>query len=248
MGTDIENTLKQFSQLGLFSHNPHNGIGLWTEEQELLLTLVGESKKYLEIGSHNLGSALLVEEHARTNGLEREIFGLDIEFSPWAKLNYKRANSSIKMLECDSNELRQHHQELQGLDFVFIDGFHSFNQVLHDFEAVQDLVVDGGIVAFHDTSPNLNKPSYVDTCWEFASENFGELASTERGEDFYVDEAIVFIMRSFNKIKDMNWSLIDCTIECYHPQETRLQSWIRGKTSPHSAIWAMKVDRSKDED
>ena len=118
MATDIEKTLKQFSKIGLFSHNPNNGIGLWTEEQELLLTLVGDSKKYFEIGSHNLGSALLVEQHAKTLGIEREVFALDLRFSPWAKLNYERAVSSIAQIEYSSNDLLNYKDDLEGADFI----------------------------------------------------------------------------------------------------------------------------------
>jgi cephalosporin hydroxylase len=256
MGTDIETTLKQFSKLGIFSHNPLNGIGLWKEEQELLLKLVGDSKKYFEIGSHNLGSALLIEEHAKTLGIEREVFALDIKFSPWAQLNYDRAKSNITRLECDSKDLRDHNKQLAGTDFIFIDGFHSFKQVMHDFEYSQGLMTNGGIIAFHDTSPKLDDQDYVSKCQKFAEDNFDELTSSNH-EDFYVDEAIVYMMNQYNVIGKkakipFRFELINCTIECYHPRETRLSSWIRGKTSPHSAIWALRVirpdKRGNDED
>jgi hypothetical protein len=235
MAEDIENTLKEFSKIGIFSHNPHNGIGLWEEEQRLLLKLVGKSKKYLEIGSHNLGSALLVGTHANINALDRQIYALDIEFSPWANLNYKRSNSWVVTLETDSNELSKHEHVLKGLDFVFIDGFHSFAQVIKDFENVYPLMTEG-IIAFHDTSPFLNKKEHVERCLKFANDNLGELMSDET-ENFYVDEAIAKI------VEDYPVELIDCSVECYHPRETRLNSWIRGKTSPHSAIWAVKVSK-----
>ena len=240
MATDIEKTLKQFSKIGLFSHNPNNGIGLWTEEQELLLTLVGDSKKYFEIGSHNLGSALLVEQHAEILGIEREIFALDLKFSPWANLNYERASSNVARIECSSNDLRTYKDDLEGVDFIFIDGFHSFVQVVKDFELSYDLMTNGGIIAFHDTSPNLNKIEHVDKCTEYARENL-EYLTQDNSENFYVDEAICFILDQYQDKADLE--LIDCTVECYHPRETRLNSWIRGKTSPHSAIWAMKVTK-----
>lgn len=241
MAANIETTLREFSKIGLFSHNPHNGIGLWPEEQELLLTLVGESKKYFEIGSHNLGSALLVEKHAKSMGLDRDVFALDLKFSPWAKLNYQRAKSSIMQLECGSNDLLNYEQDLQGVDFVFIDGFHSFRQVVKDFCLSCSLITNGGIVAFHDTSPYLNKPEHVEKCTKFAHDNLRYL-SDDTSENFYVDEAICYILDTY---QDATLELIDCGIECYHPRETRLNGWIRGKTSPHSAIWAMKVTKNE---
>jgi predicted O-methyltransferase YrrM len=213
MGTDIENTLKKFSQIGLFSHNPYNGIGLWPEEQELLLTLVGESKKYLEIGSHNLGSALLVEQHAKTNGLKREVFALDLKFSPWATLNYDRAKSNLTQIQCDSNDIFNHSKDLKGVDFVFIDGYHSFNQVVHDFRATLKLMTNGGIIAFHDTSPRLNNPEHIKQCIKFAHDNFDYLTS-DTTENFYVDEAICFLYDHYKKDTNIKLDLLDCSIEC----------------------------------
>tara|TARA_R110000824_G_scaffold143199_3_gene310751 strand:+ start:1789 stop:2394 length:606 start_codon:yes stop_codon:yes gene_type:complete len=201
---------------------------------------VGDSKKYFEIGSHNLGSALLVEQHAKTLGVEREIFALDLRFSPWANLNYERASSNVARIECSSNDLRTYKDDLEGTDFIFIDGFHSFAQVVRDFELSYDLMTNGGIIAFHDTSPNLNKPEYVEKCTEYARDNL-EYLTQDDSENFYVDEAICFILDQYQDKADLE--LIDCTVECYHPRETRLNSWIRGKTSPHSAIWAMKVTK-----
>jgi cephalosporin hydroxylase len=40
---------------------------------------------------------------------------------------------------------------VEKLDFIFIDGYHSINQVLADWEYTK-LLSDGGVVAFHDTT------------------------------------------------------------------------------------------------
>ena len=40
---------------------------------------------------------------------------------------------------------------VEKFDFIFIDGDHSVNQVLRDWE-YSNLLNDGGIVGFHDTS------------------------------------------------------------------------------------------------
>jgi predicted O-methyltransferase YrrM len=40
---------------------------------------------------------------------------------------------------------------VEKFDFIFIDGWHSINQVLRDWEYT-NLLADGGIVGFHDTS------------------------------------------------------------------------------------------------
>lgn len=41
-----------------------------------------------------------------------------------------------------------------GVDFLFIDGDHTYEGVKNDFEMYSPLVVDGGIVAFHDIIPH----------------------------------------------------------------------------------------------
>jgi predicted O-methyltransferase YrrM len=39
------------------------------------------------------------------------------------------------------------------LDFLFVDGDHTYDGVRHDFEAYSTLVRSGGLVAFHDITP-----------------------------------------------------------------------------------------------
>lgn len=41
------------------------------------------------------------------------------------------------------------------IDFLFIDGAHEYEYVKNDFLLFSPYVVDGGIIAFHDTTPNL---------------------------------------------------------------------------------------------
>ena len=230
----MEAIFRKFGQYGLQSHNPNNGIGLWQEEQELLLTLTNDCENYLEIGSHNLGSAILVETQARVNKTKRKVTAVDLKFSPWAAINHKRAGSNVCMWECDSSRLKELH-EMNNLDFVFIDGYHSFRQVLIDFNQVQDSLTDDAIIAFHDTSPKLNNDEWVAERREFVYSHYDELIEDE-SENFYIDEAIL-------KICDLGYELIDCGIECYHPRETGLTGWIRGTTSPSSAIWAIRKKR-----
>jgi predicted O-methyltransferase YrrM len=236
MEQSFDDVLKKFGQYGIISHNPTNGIGLWPEEQIVLLNLAKDSHHYFEIGSHNLGSAILVETEARVNNKERKVSALDIKFSPWAALNYKRAKSSINMIERSSDDIAANATKdgLSNVDFLFIDGFHSFKQVLRDFEECADILAHNAIVAFHDTSPHLSKQSYIDECRERVDNNFDHLSNDE-SENFYIDEAIVWLADTYN------YELIDCSVDCYHPRETRLNSWIRGKTSPSSAIWAIRT-------
>jgi predicted O-methyltransferase YrrM len=55
------------------------------------------------------------------------------------------------------------------LDFLFIDGDHTYNGVKTDFEMCSKLVKKGGIIAFHDTVPG--PPENVGGVPRFWNEN-----------------------------------------------------------------------------
>ena len=49
---------------------------------------------------------------------------------------------------------------VETLDFIFIDGWHSINQVLIDWEYTK-ILSDGGVVAFHDTTSHPGPNQFV---------------------------------------------------------------------------------------
>ena len=86
----------------------------------------------------------------------------------------------------DSNTLEQTKAELGGreVDFLFIDGDHTYEGVRSDFEMYAPLVRDGGVVAFHDVVMHLPsalcevrqlwqelKPVYKEH-WEFIDRSY----------------------------------------------------------------------------
>jgi cephalosporin hydroxylase len=107
---------------------------------------------FLEIGVHRNG------EQSSTHTLIRNIpaggiyLGVDLEDKSFlddpargvhtiqtSSSNYEIVVSRLKSLGVES------------LDFIFIDGWHSINQVLRDWEYTR-LLTAGGVVAFHDTT------------------------------------------------------------------------------------------------
>lgn len=50
------------------------------------------------------------------------------------------------------------------VDFIFIDGDHSYDGVKQDFEMYKDLVCEGGIIAFHDIQHQHSRVG-VDEFW-----------------------------------------------------------------------------------
>jgi predicted O-methyltransferase YrrM len=71
-------------------------------------------------------------------------------------------NGTVEWVELTGEEAgRRHAAEHRGLvDFVFIDGDHSYQSVQADWEAWSPLVAPGGIIALHDSQPTLARPIY----------------------------------------------------------------------------------------
>ena len=58
------------------------------------------------------------------------------------------------------------------LDFLFIDGDHSYQGVKKDYEMYSPLVRKGGVIAFHDIVPGLRKVGGVPEFWREVSETY----------------------------------------------------------------------------
>lgn len=72
-----------------------------------------------------------------------------------------RDHQRIVPLAADSHALQtvsRVREELQGrpLDFLFIDGDHSFEGVMEDYRMYAPLLREGGLMAFHDIMPEAN--------------------------------------------------------------------------------------------
>lgn len=111
-----------------------------------------DAKSILEIGigrnSERSFSYVLIDNKKK----DTTYIGLDIEDRTF--LNNKENN--VHTMICDSSNYYQNIFEFRKLgvkkfDFIFIDGWHSINQVLRDWEYT-NLLSTGGIVGFHDTS------------------------------------------------------------------------------------------------
>ena len=71
---------------------------------------------------------------------------------------FARPGQSLSLLREDSHdpETLKRAKEILGnrqIDFLFIDGDHSYEGVKKDFETYSPLVRKGGIIAFHDVAP-----------------------------------------------------------------------------------------------
>jgi predicted O-methyltransferase YrrM len=90
--------------------------------------------------------------------LNSTLIGIDVQLSEGIESRIRakmKSGQSLHLIEADSHagETRRQVLEIVGgksLDFLFIDGDHSYAGVKKDFEDFASLVRPGGIVAFHD--------------------------------------------------------------------------------------------------
>lgn len=233
----------KFDKLGIRPHTLPNAIGMWPNEQECLLWCVlnSEPGDWLEIGSFCGGSAVLMGLASIATKNSNTVFTVDIDFSkhiPYVDVNLTNAGllNKVKKIETDSTFLdSDRNLKNRKISFAFIDGFHSYNQVLLDFEALYPYFTDHAIVAFHDVSPKMydkNCRQYVDTL-KFDH----ELLIRDNSEDFRLDEAVSRILQM-----SPSWELLGIPIRKTetHFKETGLTEWVRGTTSPFNSFVAIQ--------
>lgn len=132
-----------------------------------LLKIVAEikPKTILEIGTANGGTLFLL---SRVAPEDATIISIDLPggkfgggYPKWRSLLYKSfalPNQKIYLLRMDSHKeetLEKVRSILRGrkLDFLFIDGDHTYKGVKQDFEMYSKLVQERGVIAFHDIVP-----------------------------------------------------------------------------------------------
>jgi predicted O-methyltransferase YrrM len=111
-----------------------------------------------EIGSAGCGTTFLFARAAAPGSL---VVSLDLELEEArrrAATRFAREGQRVVCLRADSHRtetVREVERLLAGrpLDFLFIDGDHSYEGVALDFELYAPLVRPGGLIAFHDIVP-----------------------------------------------------------------------------------------------
>jgi len=250
--TIIPDIMRKFKPFGIKPHQLPNAIGMWPNEQECLLWCALNSDldgNWMEIGSFCGGSAVLLCLTRRmTNNKSNSVYSVDCDFEKYQAIAgtqsyvgenamgmfdynvYKRGafQDLCRQVNCYSDNIPEHYSD-DKISFLFIDGFHSFKQVVNDFKTVLPFMSDNSIVAFHDVSPDIKSTSQEDIDYDrlFASE----------GEDFFLDEAINYILK---KYKDFRLLDIPVKRNVMHQKETGLNNWVRGTTSPFNSFAAIR--------
>lgn len=126
--------------------------------------------KVLELGTSFGGTAMLwaqmVEEGGRVFCCDRNFHLTNkvYEETPWS--------NRITEYEGDSHDLNfiaKIHREVGMVDFIFIDGDHSYDGVKSDFYQYRDMIGPGGFIGFHDivdSEYHRENGCYVAQFWE----------------------------------------------------------------------------------
>jgi cephalosporin hydroxylase len=119
-----------------------------------LLQLLAERspKDLLEIGTSEGGTLYLL---TRVADPAASLVSIDLHLpDPELLASFARRRQRITPIEGDSTapatRQRAGEQFPSGVDFLFIDGDHSYEGVKKDFELYSPLVRPGGLIAFHD--------------------------------------------------------------------------------------------------
>lgn len=115
---------------------------------DILDTWQNEPIRVLEIGVWNGQTARGIKERCNKNGCVVDYWGIDAKpfdgpIPPWID-HYILSSSE------DAVDLVQ-----VNFHFIFVDGCHCFNHVVLDAVNYGPKVIHGGIIAFHDTAPQV---------------------------------------------------------------------------------------------
>jgi len=135
-------------------------------------------KVLLEIGTFNGGTLYIFSRAADSDAL---ILSADLPGglfgggSPdWMVplfRSFPKDRQSLRLLRANSHDSKTLEEikriiGTRGIDFLFIDGDHTYEGVKRDFEMYSPLVNSGGMIAFHDTQPHSVEGVEVSRFWD----------------------------------------------------------------------------------
>lgn len=124
--------------------------------KQQFLKVKNNCKAILEIGIGRNGKDSFATVFFENKNNDTKYVGVDIEDRSWL-VDYGENIFTIQGNSSNYDEIVEiinDKFEIEKFDFIFIDGLHSLNQVLKDWEYT-NLLSDTGIVGLHDTSHHI---------------------------------------------------------------------------------------------
>ncbi len=150
--------------MGLIENTPVP-ISQYEKEFEFLLRIYEDRQpqRILEIGTHHGGTLYYWLQKANSFAFISAVNNQHINsqlYFDWSE------GAGIDWFTGDSTSQEAWNWMKDGApyDFIFIDGDHSYEGVLNDYQAAVRLIARPGIIAFHDITPHPNRQ--VDLLWE----------------------------------------------------------------------------------
>ena len=138
---------KELKTTATFNEQPRHG---WNSEPDvcefigLLVKMLG-AKAVLEIGVFEGETSVKMIEALPNGG-----YYAGIDINDHRKHELKRDGIAVDFILNESqNALKQFPDK--HFDFIFVDGDHSWENVLPEFKEIERVITDGGIIAYHDT-------------------------------------------------------------------------------------------------
>ncbi len=145
----------------ILSANVSSEIFLANQKTTEITSLLSELQKLqpktvVEIGTHRGGTMFLFSQACSPSAI---LISIDFQYPslhyPKAIPAFKRPLQRIICIQADSHQattLKQVRRLIKNrpIDFLFIDGDHSYDGVKKDYELFSPLVRSGGVIAFHD--------------------------------------------------------------------------------------------------
>lgn len=182
-------------------------------ELKKLAEIVAEKnpKTIMEIGTHR-GGTLWV--WSRIADQAEQIISLDLRFGefgggyhPNRQRLYRsfvadRPKTEMTLMQMDSHQQETLNNVLallngRPVDFLFIDGDHTYEGVKRDFELYSPLVSEGGIVAFHDLIPRDGNYG-VHLLWRELKPKFRHFEFIDKPDQKSMGIGVLFMEREKN--------------------------------------------------
>lgn len=151
-----------FEEALLISEDFESGVTL--DEAELLYTTAAKLKGdgvIVEIGSWCGKSITIIATGALKNGFNNKIYSIDpfltSKDEPNGKYetfiqNLKKNNLDDKITHLKEKSQIAGQNFNENIEFIFIDGFHTYDAVKKDFDLFYPKIVEGGYIAIHDVA------------------------------------------------------------------------------------------------